>query len=89
MSTVLKSAVLKYYIVFSTPVNKQTSKWQYDRISYDLLLDVGISQKFKTQKSNSDTNIYGAEAPSISKHLEQERNLAITLVRKHSILTTF
>ena len=25
--------------------------------------------------------MYGAEAPSISKHLEQERNLAITLVR--------
>ena len=25
--------------------------------------------------------MYGGEAPSISKHLEQERNLAITLVR--------
>ena len=33
--------------------------------------------------------MYGAEAPSISKHLEQERNLAITLVRFVSFIPYF
>ena len=46
-----------------------------------MFLDIEIPKKFITQRSTSESHMYGAEAPSISKHLEQERNLAITLVR--------